>query len=77
MELLVGGALLDRILDSPNRQFSEHQALDIMKQARARKHACARTYTPAHLPARPPHPLVHSPTHLPMKLHSRLAPPRA
>ena len=33
MELLLGGALLDRILDSPNRQFSEHQALDIMKQA--------------------------------------------
>jgi hypothetical protein len=34
MELLSGGALLDRILDMPNRQFSEHHALDIMKQVR-------------------------------------------
>jgi hypothetical protein len=63
MELLVGGALLDRILDSPNRQFSEHQALDIMKQA-------ARARTPVHIRA-PAHPgRVHAPMHLAHRQYS-------
>jgi serine/threonine protein kinase len=74
MELLVGGALLDRILDSPNRQFSEHQALDIMKQAaRARTRAPklmlarARAHTDARMSRAPAHPArVHSCTHPPL-----------